>query len=128
MSNQVNENTTALHPWWESVALGIDQTWHCAIGPLALYLQRQGQQWLLAWEQQSEEEHNTRLIRHEAPAIPEELTPTRYIFRHSPAHFYLRPLLQDRPVLVQTFQPVKLPPGAGVTHQPRYPVTAMSRL
>lgn len=128
MSNTLNENTTALHPWWESVALGIDQTWHCAIGPLSLYLQRQGQQWLLAWEQQSEEEHNTRLICQETATIPDGLTPTRYIFRHSPAHFYLRPRLLDRPVVVKTLQPVKVPPGECVTFYISSPVNVEIQL
>lgn len=122
MSKKLNENATALHPWWESVALGIDQTWHCAIGPLSLYLQRQGRQWLVAWEQQSEEEYNTRLIGQETTSIPNELTPTRYIFRHSPAHFYLRPRLLERPVVVKTMQPVNVPPGECVTFYISSPV------
>lgn len=122
MDNKPNDDTASLYPWWESVALGIDQTWHCAIGPLSLYFHRQGQQWLLAWEQQSEAEHNTRLICQETASIPDELTPTRYVFRHSPAHFYLRPRLLERPVVVKTLQPVIVPPGESVTFYISSPV------
>ncbi|MDQ2076996.1 DUF432 domain-containing protein [Marinimicrobium sp. ABcell2] len=114
--NQVEiEASVKLHPWWESVSLNIGQSWHYAVGPLSLYLQRMESQWLLAWEQADEAETQSRLISEETDGIPEALTPTRYIFGQSPASFCLTPLLLDRAIVVKTAHPVKVPPGENVT-------------
>ncbi len=114
--------------WWLPVELAEHQCWHVNIGLLSLYLSRQPQQWLLAYEQLSPTEHREQLSSAAALCIPPGLTAERYMFRQSPGSFCLTPLLPDRPVVVKTLQPLHIPPGEQITLYISSPVTVRAAL
>lgn len=117
-----SENDLALESWWETINLDIGEGWRCGIGPLAVYLQRHADEWLLAWEAEPESQEHKRVSSEAITAFPDPLTPSRYVFRNSPTSFCLKPRLQDRPVVVRTTQPVQVPPGENVTFYISSPV------
>jgi hypothetical protein len=128
MHHEALETQFTLHPWWASVPLKVGQSWHYAVGPLSLYLQRMENQWLLAFDRANCEETQSRLISEEVEQFPETLLATRYIFGQSPASFCLTPVLLDRPVVVKTRHPVQVPPGENVTFYISSPVAVKIQL
>ncbi len=107
----MTQKHNADNAWWLPVALDTDSCWNVNIGPLSLYLKRQQQQWLLAYERITTTDERELLSNGAALCMPPQLTAERYIFRQSPAAFCLKPVLPDRPVVVKTLQPVHIPPG-----------------
>ena len=95
--------------WWQTVALEPEQCWQYTVGPLTLYLQRQPDAWLFAWE--TEPGNHARSDSGAASALPEHLQPRRVVFRQSPLGVCLRPLLLERSVVMTTQQPVVIAPG-----------------
>jgi hypothetical protein len=117
----VSDNEELL-PWWQPARLEVGQSWHYAVGPLSVYLQRREGEWLLACEQQEDLPEYYRVLSSEVAAIPDSLNTTRFVFQRSPAEFLLRPRLLDRPVVVKTNQPVSVPAGEKVTFYISSPV------
>jgi hypothetical protein len=97
--------------WWLPQALELEQCWQVAIGPLTLYLKRNLQEWLFSFERDNESELQCRLESNGAVCLPELLATQRFMFRHSPTTFQLKPKLLDRSVVIKTRQRVSIPPG-----------------
>ena len=114
--------TTNHHAWWQPQELAINACWHYRLGPLHVYVQRQAQQWLLAYEYNTEEKADP-LFNNAVNMIPVHLTCQRYLFKQSPAIYQLLPQLLDRPIVVKTFQPVSLPPNEQTTFYISSPVS-----
>lgn len=104
-----------LRPWWETSGLEAETIWHYAVGPLSLYLQRRHTEWLLAWENFPDTEDYYRVVSEPVERIPGHLTVNRHVFRAPPQNFRLSPRLMDRPVVVKTNQPVRIPSGESIT-------------
>jgi len=111
-----------LTPWWHPHNLSIGETWHCAVGPLSLYLQRREWEWALAWERKEEFDERGKTISESLAELPEALTVSRYVFSETPPAFVLKPTLLERPLVVKTRQPVRVPPGQHVTFYISAPV------
>ncbi len=109
--NSAIDTKAGLTPWWHPVDMEVDQCWHFTVGPLSIYLQRREGEWLLASENQTEDPGRHEVISEAIPGLPEGLTGSRYVFNKSPMGFHLTPKLLDRPMVVKTTQPVKVPPG-----------------
>lgn len=120
--NSEIDSKTGLAPWWHPVHLEVDQCWHFAVGPLFIYLQRRDGEWLLAWENQTEDPGRYEMISEAIAGLPEGLTSSRYVFNKSPVGFHLTPKLLDRPLVVKTTQPVKVPPGEEIVFYISSPV------
>ncbi|CAM3660856.1 DUF432 domain-containing protein [Rheinheimera salexigens] len=91
------------------------------IGALQLYLQRQAKQWLIATDTIHDDE-KVPLQQHNLEMLPGHLQPQRYMFTKSPNVCRLVPQLLDRPVVVKTLQPVRIPPGERATFYISSPV------
>lgn len=111
-----------LEPWWGPVKLAVGQSWHYRVGPLSIYLQRQRDEWLLAWESFPDLQEHYRVLSEAVDGSNEALSTSRYVFQRSPAGFRLKPRLLDRPLVVKTNQPVKIPPGENITFYISSPV------
>lgn len=95
--------------WWQPQTLAADRLWRCTIGPLSVFLRRREHEWSLAWEQADDPIESTRCDSEPAEEIPEHLVTSRYVFGRSPESFCLKPRLLDRPLVVKTRQPVRIP-------------------
>lgn len=111
-----------LAAWWHPQGLEINQFWHCTLGPLSLFLHRQAHEWWLAWERHEELTEQAQSRSQPLTELPDELTPTRYIFDRSPLAFCLKPQLLDRALVVKTHQPVRIPASQSVTFYISSPV------
>lgn len=111
----MTSNNKTVNTWWLPVELATNQCWNVTIGPLSLYLTRQAQQWLLAYERVAATEDRRLFSSAAALCIPDQLKAERYVFRHSPTAFCLTPVLLERPVVVKTLQPLHIPPTEQVT-------------
>ncbi|MFC4655283.1 MULTISPECIES: DUF432 domain-containing protein [Rheinheimera] len=107
--------------WWQAQTLNHQQVVRLQIGPLVVYLQRKTGEWWLHTEQLTEPEQNMAHASY-LPEWPLHKVFSRYVFTHEPLQFCLTPLLQDRPVVVKTRQPVYLPVGEEVTFYISSPV------
>lgn len=125
---QAPAEETALTPWWLPQTLATNQCWHRSVGPLTVYLERRQEDWFLAWETGDEVLEPQRLFSEACPEFPEELIPSRYVFRRAPTQFCLKPRLLDRPLVVKTHQPVKVPPGENITFYISSPVFVVVEL
>lgn len=112
-----------LKAWWHPRKLDAGQLWHCTIGPLSVFVCRQEQEWSLAWEQTEDLAESTHCESESAEQIPEHLVSSRYVFDQSPESFCLRPRLLDRPLVVKTRQPVRIPAKQKTTFYISSPVT-----
>tara|TARA_R100000322_G_scaffold135550_2_gene91458 strand:- start:39 stop:836 length:798 start_codon:yes stop_codon:yes gene_type:complete len=109
------EPDNILKPWWEPVDIEVEQIRHYAVGPVSVYLQRRQSEWLLAWENFPDSEDYYRVISEAVSEIPQHLTVNRYVFQRPPRRFRLKPRLLDRPIVVKTNQPVRIPSGESIT-------------
>lgn len=104
-------DANSLSQWWQPQKLALDECYQATIGPLTLYLKRRQQEWLVSSEYSGDPDSAYRLQLTQASCLPELLASQRFIFRHSPAGFCLKPKLLDRPVVIKTRQSVSIPPG-----------------
>lgn len=95
--------------WWHPQTLTTDRLWHCTIGPLSIFLRRRESEWSLAWEQADDLTESIHCASEPAAETPEHLVTSRYVFDRSPKSFCLKPRLLDRPLVVKTRQPVRIP-------------------
>lgn len=116
---------STLQPWWLPQTLAPNQRWRCSIGPLSVYLERRQEDWFLAWETQEELPEPQRVLGETWQQLPETLVQNRYVFRRAPTQFCLKPRLLDRPLVVRTHQPVKIPPGESITFYISSPVVVV---
>lgn len=117
-----------LKPWWLPQTLTANQCWRCSVGPLSVYLEHRQEDWFLAWETENEVIEPQRITSEAWQRLPEELIPSRYVFRKAPSEFCLKPRLLDRPLVVKTHQPVKVPPGENITFYISSPVFVVVEL
>ena len=106
---------TSDHAWWHPVTLNAGSCHNINIGPLSLYIQRQPQQWLLAFERHDNLAGEDRPLSRTVAELPTHLKVERYMFQQSPAAFCLTPVLLERPVVAKTLQPLHIPPGEQTT-------------
>lgn len=127
-SSKTPNEESALKPWWLPQTLAPNQRWQCGIGPLSVYLERRQEDWFLAWDTQEELLEPQKVISEAWRQLPEGLVQSRYVFRRAPTQFCLKPRLLDRPLVVRTHQPVKVPPGESITFYISSPVFVVVEL
>lgn len=103
------------------MTFAINQCQGFRIGTLQLYLQRQAKQWLIATDFLSDDT-KMPVQQYDVEMLPGHLQPQRYMFTKSPSVCRLVPQLLDRPVVVKTLQPVRIPPGEQATFYISSPV------
>ena len=107
--------TSPDNAWWHPVTLTPGSCRNINIGPLSLYIQRQAQQWLLAFERHDTPAGEDRPLSQSIAQMPAHIKAERYMFQQSPAAFCLTPVLLERPVVAKTLQPLHIPPGENTT-------------
>lgn len=120
---QFDKPQPELAPWWHPHTLRAGETWHYVVGPLSFYVQRNDQEWDIAWERDKEQDELAHCAHAAISQLPEHLTNTRYVFSQMQTAFALKPELLDRPLVVKTRQPVRLAPAQEATFYISSPVT-----
>lgn len=113
--------TTPNTLWWQPITFANNECQGFRIGTMQLYLQRQAKQWLIATESHSDDA-SLPVQQLSLDMFPGHLQPQRYMFAKSSSVCRLVPLLLDRPVVVKTLQPVRIPPGEQATFYISSPV------
>lgn len=94
--------------WWDSYDLTQRRWARWRIGPLELYAQPRGREWLFAWRTVGSALDQTLEV--ELAAItepdPDEHTTSRYVIGREISQLKLTPRLADRPVIVQPERPL----------------------
>jgi len=94
---------------WNPVPLEQERDYYLCIGPLALWIRRSGDEWLLASGQRVDDAPT------EAAAVagekPEEIEWTRFVLADESTTVQLLPVLPDRAVVVGSETAVKILPG-----------------
>lgn len=106
---------TEFRAWWHPQRLETDRLWRCRIGPLSVFIRRQEHEWSLTWEQADEPTESTHCDSEPVEEVPGHLVTSRYVFGQSPESFCLKPRLLDRPLVVKTRQPVRIPANQKTT-------------
>jgi hypothetical protein len=94
---------------WEPVEIQRGKEYHWCMGNLRIWCTRNEKEWMLAWEH-GEEEAQTEVARTQHPK-PEHLTWERYVCAHKTDKLQLVPVLQDRPVVLNSDITLKILPG-----------------
>lgn len=114
--------------WWLPRSITINQCWHLAIGPLSIYVERSAGEWLLSYQQHTEQDVFNRVLHEPLDSWPESLKVQRYVFKKPPSQWQLLPCLMDRPVVVKTRQPIFIPPGECINFYLSTPLCTQLRL
>lgn len=122
MQQPENAPQTTNAAWWHPIDMTTGECWRLAAGTLAIYVRHQADEWLVATKQLEDIQENFKVEREALPNMPDDVTPTRYVFRTAPAQLRLTPKSLDRPVVVKTDQPVQVPPGESITFYISSPV------
>lgn len=104
------QQTTESTAWWQPVSIPDGSTLNCRIGPLYLRVRHVSGEWRVASEYEEEIAGPAApvTLQLDTAELPED-GPQRYIAPKSGEQLRLKPLLADRPVVIQPRQPVFLP-------------------
>ncbi len=101
--------------WWEPVAVPCGYRLDCRIGPLSLQVYRGSREWRLSCSHVDESDAapdvQIELLKGQSAAEQVE----RYVCSGDNDMLRLRPMLMDRPVVIQPRDPVFLPGGEDIT-------------
>lgn len=95
---------------WQAVEFPLDVCLRARIGPLTLYLQRQGDEWQMASRQNPADVFPGDEQPCAVEELPTDLTWTRWVVGDV-SHLQLRPVMPDKPLVVRPEAPLKIPPG-----------------
>lgn len=101
--------------WWQPQEVPRRHTLHCTMGPLALQLQRNADEWRVAWKHGEEIEAGSTANLSLEPGTLEAETYERYAFKGADDFVTLRPMLADRSVVVCPVQSLFVPSGEETT-------------
>jgi hypothetical protein len=109
-------DTRSSMPWWAPREVAENQGLRCVLGPLTLTLFRSTDAWRVWIARGEADESRPAEARLEIlDCMPDDGDSERFVFARSPGHLRLRPLLADRPVVVNARQSVFIPPGEQTT-------------
>ena len=115
--------STSSSLWWQPSTFANNECKGFRIGNLHMFIQRQAKQWLIATETLAGiDDEKLAVQQHHVEMIPGHLQPQRFMFAKSPDICRLVPQLLDRPVVVKTLQPVRIPAGEQATFYISSPV------
>lgn len=97
---------------WEPIGLDEGSCYFWQIGPLRLWVQNLGAEWIEAHEYDAESEHYTSLVSARPAEKPPGLEWSRLICNEESSVLKLTPFLPDRPVVVGSKQTLKVLPGS----------------
>jgi hypothetical protein len=102
--------------WWGEFHIAVKQAGRWKIGPMTLWIQREGREWVIAYRIQGDPLTDTLEVEVPSPAEPlmKEAILSRYSFRDSPGTLIIAPALADRPVITRPETPLYIPPGEEV--------------
>ena len=95
---------------WEPVKIDKYTDYYWQAGPLSLWIRRNEDEWLVAYESQSANADSEEFIIAQKRENPGTLEPTRYVLSENSGIIQLLPVLQDRAVVVGSEIPVRILP------------------
>jgi hypothetical protein len=101
--------------WWAPHEVPRGHTLHCEIGPLALKLQRDRDEWRMAWTYGEEPEGRSTAAIEAKHGLLDTQDYERYAFGGASDRISMRPMLADRSVVVRPRQKLFLPSGGETT-------------
>jgi hypothetical protein len=101
--------------WWGQFTIDIGQTMQWQIGPLKLALQRQANEWQIAFQQEEDDEDNgadwqQQLMETDINEL-NYANVERHTFNQTEDTAWILPALADRPVIIRPWTPLYIPAG-----------------
>lgn len=104
--------------WWGPVCLAEGEIGHWQVGPMDLWLHRDGSDWMVTYSSRNNPylADVSMAILQDSGTVPDKgVERTRFSFLASAGDLYLQPILADRPVISKPDIPLYLPAGESVT-------------